>query len=136
MARNLLTPDEVFQVRETDLDLDITPDPEAVYWLRPITTDVARRFTKKHTQKVPNRRTHQRDEETNKIAVNDDLLDHAIARWEGVSDNGQPAPCDLAHKLMLPVDVQRAILELAQVGGGDKSASFRQPDGVLPVLGR
>lgn len=136
MARQLLREDAVFPVRETDLELAIPPDPEAVYWLRPITTDVARSITRKHTQKVPNRRTHQREEETNRIAVNDDLLDHAIARWEGVFDNGQPAACDLVHKLLLPVDVQSALLERAQVGGGEKTASFREPADVLPVLGR
>lgn len=131
MARQLLREDAVFAVRETELELAIPPDPDAVYYLRPITTDVARSLTRKHTQKLPDRRTHQRYEETDRVAVNDGLLDHAIAKWEGVWDNGQPAPCDLAHKLLLPVDVQSALLERAQVGGGDKTASFRQPAGVL-----
>lgn len=136
MARALLREDDIFPVKETDLDLSIPADPDAVYYLRPITAEVARAITRKHTKPVPNRRTHQREDVTDRPAVNDDLIDHAIARWEGVSDKGELAPCDLAHKLLLPVDVQSALLERAQVGGADKTATFRQSADVLPVLGR
>lgn len=138
MARSLLVPDEEFPVRETDLTLDLTADPEAVYWLRPITVAKARELNDANTPMQFDKRTHQkvevRDRDT-RDAVNNAHLDYAIARWEGVMDKGQPAPCDLAHKLLLPLAVQVALVERAQVGQDHKAASFREPAVVSPVLG-
>ncbi len=136
MARHLLN-DDVFAVKETDLELDIKPDAEAVYYLRPLTVEVVRQASKDHTTVTFSRRTHKREEETDHLAVNNALVDYAITRWEGVRNGADPAPCDLAHKLKLPIDVQRALIERAQVGqtAADQEASFRQPAPVRPVLG-
>ena len=127
MARKLLVEDEVFPVRESELELTIPIDAEAVYYLRPLTLDTARRVSNAHTRLVPNRRTHQRDEVTDKVAINNELLDYTIVKWEGVSNHSEKAPCDLAHKLLLPVEVQAALIERAQTGEADTAKSFRDP---------
>lgn len=128
MARQLLQEDAEFTVAETDLELDIPVDPEATYTLRPITTEYARSVYKQHTIKVPNRRTHQMDDQVNQVAVSNALLDYCIVRWSGVLEQGADAPCDLAHKLKLPTVVQAALVERAQIGGTAerRAASFRE----------
>lgn len=127
MARQLLQEDNVFPVRESELELTIPPDPDAIYYLRALTREVSRAIVKRHTRQVPNRRTHQKDDVTDVYTVSDDLLDYAIVKWDGVTNGtGGPAPCDLEHKLKLPVEVQTALIDRAQVGGGDLSASFRR----------
>lgn len=129
MARKLLQEDAPFPVKETDLDLNIAPDPDAVYWLRPVTREKARELRKRHTSQVPNRRTHQMDAVVNDDGIDDALLDYIIDRWEGVTNgNGGPAPCDLAHKMKLPMQVQGALLARAVEGGepADQTASFRK----------
>lgn len=127
MSRKLISEDAVFPVRETELELSIPMDPEAVYYLRPLTVEAARSITKQHTRQIPNRRTHQKDDKLDQIAAQDALLDYVIVKWEGVSNGTDKAPCDLAHKLKLPIDIQVALLDRAQIGEADKAQSFRQP---------
>jgi len=137
MARRLIADGDLIPVTETELGIR-TPDPDAVYTLRPITTAVARDVTAKHTRKVPNARTHRLEDVPDQNAINDAFLDHAIASWTGVIADGSPSPCDLAHKLQLPIDVQVAILERAQMGlvtPEAQAASFRESAPVLRVLG-
>jgi hypothetical protein len=133
MARQLLQENAEFDVAETELELDIPVDPEASYTLRPITTEYARSVYKQHTTKVPNRRTHQMDDQVNQVAVSNALLDYCIVRWAGVFENGAAAPCDLVHKLRLPTVVQAALVERAQIGGTAerRAASFREPSSVV-----
>jgi hypothetical protein len=129
MARHLLQ-DEPFPVRETDLALGIPADPDAVYWLRPMTRDASREMRKRNTKQVPNRRTHQLESKVSDEQLDDDILDYIIVKWEGVTNgNGGPAPCDLAHKVKLPLEVQGALLARAVEGGEppDSTASFRKP---------
>ena len=129
MARQLLAEGATFDVRERDLRLEIDIDEEAVYTLRPLTTEFARATYKKHTVKVPNRRTHQMEDSVYQVGVSNDMLDAAIVGWSGVQNGGTPAPCDLPHKLLLPTVVQAALIERAQVGGGtpaQQAASFRE----------
>lgn len=127
MARHLLQEENVFPVRESELELSIEPDPDAVYYLRPLTRDATREIAKKHTRQVVNRRTHMKDDVTDSEAVGDEVLDRTIVKWEGVTNgDGKPAPCDLAHKMKLPVVVQMALIDRASVGEDtDTKASFR-----------
>ena len=133
MARQLLKEGATFEVVESELSLEIQPDPDAVYTLQPITTEFARATYKRFTTKRPNPRTHQMDDVVDQVAVSNAFLDHAIVSWVGVVDDGKPATCDLSHKLTLPTVVQAALIERAQVGGSAerKAASFREPEAVV-----
>ncbi len=135
MARTLLN-DQIFPVRESELELTIPADPDAVYHIRAITVDVVREVSKRHTRQVPNKVTHQREEVTDKAAVYDELLDYCLTAWEGMTGN---PPCDQSNKRLLPPAVQAALVERAQIGQVTpeaKAASFREPADVVPVLGR
>ena len=130
MARQLLQADRIERVTEKDLELSITPDPEAVYFLRSLGKDKVREIIASHKRKVPNKFTHQMVTETDEEAASDDLLDYAIERWEGVTENGEPSPCDREHKLRLPAEVQACIVQRAQIGqvtAAQQAASFRKP---------
>lgn len=130
MARRLLNADEVFPVRESDLELAMPLDKQTVYYLRPITVEQVREIQRRNTRQVPNRRTHRKDDVVDDEAAANEVLDVCIVRWEGVTDNGQPATCDLAHKLLLPSEIQVALVQLAQIGQVSpeaQAASFRQP---------
>lgn len=133
MARTLLT-DDSFPVRESELALEMPLDPDAVYHLRALTTDVARQIAKAHTKRVPNPRTHQMEDVRDANALNDALFDYCLVRWEGMA--GAPE-CVLENKKKLPMAIQAALLERAQIGQVTpeaKAASFRQPAAVVPVL--
>jgi hypothetical protein len=127
MARVLLE-DSTFEVKETDLDLDIAPDPDAVYVLRSLTVAKAREIGKKHTRQEFDRSQHRKVDVVDAEAVNDAIIDHILADWRGVGSDGK-APCTKENKLKLPVPVQKALLERAQVGDSAevRAASFRQP---------
>ncbi len=133
MARPLLESD-TFIVREADLALDIPPDPDATYTLRPLTTLAARDIGKKHTRHEFNRETHRREAIVDNAALNDAIIDYVIVDWTGV---GPDAPCTLDNKLKLPVALQKALLDQAQIGDSSevRAASFRQSARVVSVLG-
>lgn len=117
-------------VKETDLDLSIAADPEASYTLRPLTVSKVREIAASFTRQEFDKRMHRKVSVSDDVAINDALLDYAIENWAGVSNGANPAPCDLAHKLQLPVEVQRAIIERAQVGESSaevRAQSFRGP---------
>jgi hypothetical protein len=136
MARALLT-DTAFPVHETELDLAMPADPDAVYWLRAITSEVAREHFEKFTKRVPNPRTHQREPVTDRPALQDALLDYCLVRWEGISNGSAAAPCDLEHKRKLPILLQAALVERAQIGQvtpEQQAASFRESASLVPVL--
>lgn len=127
MSRQLLVTDAEFPVKERELELAMEVDEDATYYLRPLTAETARAIFKKHARKVPNPRTHQTDEVVDRVAAQVDLYDYCLVRWEGVLDKGKPAPCDLAHKLQLPMALQAALLERAQIGqvtAAERAASF------------
>lgn len=129
MARQLIEADKVFPVKESDLELSIPIDPEVTYYLRPLPIEKLRALTKEHTRPVWNKRTHQRDEETDNVALANASLDYVIDRWEGVKENGVDAPCTLERKLRLPDEVQNALVSLARQGSvsrEDKAKSFRE----------
>lgn len=129
MARQLLN-DAAFPVKERDLELGIPIDEDASYWLRPLTVEKLREFTKANTRQVPNKRTHQKDDIVDQIAASNEALDYVIERWEGVKLDGAAAPCTLEYKLRLPMEVQMALVQAAQIGQVTpeaKAESFRQP---------
>lgn len=135
--RALLHEDDVFPVMEADLELAIPIDPDAVYYLRSLTVEFVRSVVKRHTRQVPNKRTHQREDVLDGTAVQNDLLDYCVTKWDGVTNNGVMAPCDLTHKLLLPGPVQAALVERAQTGEVTpeaQAASFREPARMVPVL--
>ncbi len=135
MARTLLT-DDTFPVRETELALEMPLDPDAVYYLRALTTDLTRQIAKAHTKRIPNPRTHQMEDVRDDHALNDALFDYCLVRWEGMA--GSP-DCVLENKKKLPMEIQAALLRRAQIGQVTpqaKAASFREPQNVVPVLER
>lgn len=126
--------DDEFPVREADLELTIKADKDAVYWVRPITVTVYRELFKANTRKVINKQMHRKEDETDRQALSDAMLDYAIVKWEGIISRGQPVPCTLEHKLRLPAEVQAALVDLAQSGQQTPEAraeSFREPADVL-----
>lgn len=137
MSRQLLGRDVLVPIPESALGLR-DPDPEAVYHIRIITSDIARELSGRHTKRVPNPRTQRMEDETDFAGLQEAFLDHVIGDWTGVHDQGQPAPCDLAHKRKLPIDVQVALIERARMGvptADAQAASFRGTQGLLRVVG-
>jgi len=132
MARQLLN-DDLFPVTEADLELTIPIDKDPVYWLRPLTVEKLREFSRKWTRRKPNKRTHQMDDVTDNTALANECLDYVVAKWEGVFDNGALAKCDLEHKLRLPDEVQQALVAVARSGPSpeDKARSLRGADTAL-----
>lgn len=123
MARQLLT-DDTFEVKETDLALDIAPDPDAVYVLRALSSEAARRLAKPFTRVEFSRAEHRKIEVIDTQGLNDAIIDYVIVNWRGVIGE-----CSQANKLRLPVPVQKALLEKAQEGQGSaevRAASFRE----------
>lgn len=134
MARSLLQLDAVFTIRETDLPLALEKDPDVVYHLRPITLEKGRAISQSHTSAEFNRNTHRKEFRTDEGALFAALLDYCLVKWEGVKNGADPAPCDLPHKLLLPAEVQAALVTRAQEGqvtAAEREASFRQSAGVL-----
>lgn len=128
MARKLLQETQLLIVRETELQLSFKPDDEAVYHLRPLTSSKAREISQAHTSQVFNRRTHKAEDVPDVKAINEAMLDYVIAKWEGVTNGtGASAPCDGEHKLKLPIDLQVALIDRAQMGddAAQRDASFR-----------
>jgi hypothetical protein len=128
VARALLTENETFEVCETDLEVAIATDKGVFYTLRPITIEKAREIRKRHTKRVINRTTHQKDEVVDTTDVTNDLLDYALCAWRGIEDKGQAVECSLVNKLRLPPAIQSGLLDLAQSGQqtkDDKEQSFR-----------
>lgn len=130
MARKLLQEDQFIPVKETDLQLSFKPDVEAVYHLRPLTSNKAREIANAHTAHVFSRRTHKQEDVPDVKAINEATLDYVIAKWDGVTNGtGAAAPCDLEHKIKLPIDLQVALIDRAQIGDDaeQQAASFRRP---------
>lgn len=137
MARALLQDDATFTVNETELALDIAPDPDVVYTLRPLSTSAIRAIGKKHTRQEFSPQTHRRESVVDGEGIHDATLDYVIADWSGVGADGH-APCTLENKLKLPLPIQKALMERAQAGDSAevRAESFRQPARVVSVLAR
>jgi hypothetical protein len=87
--------------RITLIDADLVPDgdKDVTYIVRPLTAQAAARL----------RQRSGRSSEELIYA----MLDHCLESWTGVNVDGQPADCDKAHKIMLPLNVASAIVDRA-----------------------
>lgn len=120
----------------SDADLITGGDKDVSYEVRHITVEKYREIVKKHTKRVPNRRTHQMEEELDYLAIADEQLDYALSGWTGVFDEDMnPLPCVAEHKALLDPTRRQAILDRA--GANDvvtaaetRDHSFRAPAGV------
>jgi hypothetical protein len=111
MALELKTDDDITTV--SDADLVAGGDPETSYDIRHITPQKHREIVKQNTKKVPNRRSHAMEEVTDWVALQDALVDYAIAKWTGIVYKGQPLPCERENKLRLDAGRRMAILDRA-----------------------
>ena len=130
MALNLKTLDAIEEIKDSDLVPD--GDKETVYKIRHITIEKNREVVKRHTRKVPNRRTHTQDSVTDYEAVGDELLDYVLVDWSGVVSDGTPLPCTTDNKLLLDGVRRAALLEKAgmnevQAAPERRAESFRAP---------
>jgi hypothetical protein len=132
MAKQLTEAGAQFTV--TDAQILQDGDKETVYTLRRLTREKHREIVKANTERVINKRTHQREERTDWAAVTDDLIDYVLVAWSGVLYQGQPAPCDREHKMLLDAPTSDGLLERAglnEITAGAnpeaREASFRQP---------
>lgn len=127
MARVLLRSDDRIDVKDSELGLP-DGDPETVYILRPLLTEVHREIVKRHTVYVLNKVTHQKDAVTDTDAVVDEIYDYVLVDWRGVVDvAGQPVPCDSASKRGLGTVIRTALLERAGLNQ-IKSVAEQQED--------
>ena|SRR3990167_9455954 len=133
MSLHLMDADDQITVRDDQLGI---PDGDngTVYTLRPITREVYKQTIKRHTTRVPNRRTHNSEDQTDWTLVTEDLIDYALTAWTGVLFHGAEAACDRDMKLRLDPTRTAALLNqagMSQVSGmGDevaREASFRRP---------
>ena len=88
-------------------------DKETTYTIRHLTTEKHREVVREHTQKIPNKRTHQRDDVTDWEAVSDALLAYVLVKWSGVVVDGQAVPCEWAYTSLLDGPRKSALLERA-----------------------
>ena len=125
---------------ELKTDGDVTPvtDAELVpegakdvtYYIRHLTKDTYREIVARYTKKVPNKRTHQKEDVTDWQAVTDAQLDFALTKWEGVTLGGKPVDCTAETRQLLDGPRVVAILdkaganEIASAGEG-RVESFR-----------
>jgi len=97
----------------SDADLVADGDKETTYTLQHLTTEKHREFVRKHTSKVPNKRSHQMEERTDWEKVSDDLLDYVITAWSGIVAKGSALECVRVNKLLLDGPRKTAILDRA-----------------------
>lgn len=130
MAVQLLDENTTREVKDSDLPIP-DGDPGTVYTIRDLTKAKYREVIKRHTKKVTSRQRGMVDE-TDFQKVADDLLDHALVEWQGVTLNGSPVPCTWENKARLDSVRSAAILDAAGIGQveeapAQKKASFREP---------
>jgi hypothetical protein len=132
-------PIELKEAGETErvCDADLVPDgdKETFYTLRHVTKEVHRDIVTMNTTKVPNRRTHTRDDVVDWTKVSDDQLDYALVGWEGVLKGGKPLPCTTENKRLLDGPRSAAILDRAGANevtraGEARAESFREVEKV------
>lgn len=138
MAIKLLDTDERIRVKDSELSVD-DGDDETVYILRPIDTDTYRELEASKTERVLNKRTHQKEEKVDRVALLDACFDYALVGWEGVLFRGEPAPCTWEFKSKVDMRRRIQIVDRAGineiVGKADAQAdSFRGPADLRDVV--
>ena len=139
MARVLLSADDRIEVRDSDLGLP-DGDPDTVYILRPLTTEVHRDLVRAHTTYVLNKITHQKEPKRDDDAIVDAMYDYVLVDWRGViGSDHQPVACTPASKRGLGTVIRAALLERAglnqieSVEAAD-AASFRGAPALRAVV--
>jgi hypothetical protein len=99
MALQLLDVDDVFEVKDSDLDGVQDGDADAIYVLRKLIPEKTRSIRKAHTKHARNGRTGVMEATTDEEAIQDALIDYVLTDWRGITLKGQPAPCDRFHKV-------------------------------------
>jgi hypothetical protein len=133
MAVQLLDENTTREIKDSELPIP-DGDPETVYTIRDLTKKTYREVIKRNTKKVTSRQRGMVDE-TDFQKVADELLDHALVEWRGVTLNGSPVPCTWENKARLDSVRSSAILDAAGIGQveeapAQKKASFREPASV------
>ena len=112
MALELFDTGSTFTV--CDADLVEGGDPETSYTLRYFTADDADRLTKAATTKRFNKGTHQQEDVFDRLKYALSVIDHVLVDWVGVVRDGEPLPCVLEYKRVVPGARREAMLRLAQ----------------------
>jgi hypothetical protein len=133
LALELKTADD--EVVVSDADLVAGGDKDTSYTIRFLTIEKNRELVKQHTKKVPNRRTHQMEDDTNWEAVSDAQFDYVLKDWKGVRVKGADVPCVPQFKQL--VDGTRRGALLVKAGLNEvmaaperRAESFREVEGV------
>ncbi len=114
------------QIEVTDAELGVPDgDPETVYILNPLDVTKYRALIKDHTSYVINKRTHQREEKVDGVALADAVFDYILAGWRGVQLKGQPVPCEWAYKVLLDPARRSALLDQAGMNRVERSPEDR-----------
>jgi len=100
---------------------------EQTIWIRRLSSTKLREFTKKHTSRKGRDRAGIPIEKVNEDAVDNDILDWMITRWENVPIPGtkgkEMAPCTREFKTKLP-PLARA--ELMEVGNSENTGDYEE----------
>lgn len=104
-------------------------DPDTVYTVRRLTLDKHREIKRKHTKPATYRRQFDKIDEDE---LQDDLFDYVLVGWSGVVVNGEPVPCEWAHKKLIDVPRRIALLDIAgmnEIAAAEaaRGESFRAP---------
>jgi len=129
MALNLLDGTKRIEVKDSDLPDVEGGDPETVYIVRQIPPDVNRQLSQKHTTRPINRRTGQRENVVDNLALVDEMVDWALVDWRGILLNSTPVPCTSEYKQLLDYNRKVGLLSIAGLNQvaqeGSREASFR-----------
>jgi hypothetical protein len=130
MALQLLDGDTRITVKDSDLADVENGDEGTTYTVRQMPPNVTRDLSKRHTTNPINKRTGQREQVVDHMALMDDTLDYALVAWSGIQHQGKDVPCEREYKALLDVPRKVALLGLAgmnQTAPDQKADSFRSP---------
>jgi len=146
MALRLTQPDERVVIADVDLvvydDQLKDVDDGVTYTVQRITpsevAQIRRPYVKRQFSRRPTRPEELPIEGDEARQMTDDLLDRVLVAWTGVVVNGQPAPCDRAHKALLDFRRKGALIQASMASQVEREAgrkeSFRATEGVGPVV--
>lgn len=104
--------------------------PSVVIVLRPLSHDEWRRIVRKHTQRLPNKRTRAMEEVTDWDAVQDDATSRVILSWRGIlGADDKPLVCNDDTKRALDGELKNELVARAMRPEGVDASdeSFREP---------
>lgn len=128
MALELFQTGSTFTV--TDADLVPGGDPEVVYTLRYFTSEDADRLRKAAITKKYNATKQAQEETFDSTAYGESVINHVLVEWTNVTRNGEPLPCVLSNKRIMPAERRGRMVSLAQenvqVKAVEQAASFSE----------